>query len=68
MKTTEVILILCVFVSLFLMYSSIERIKKYSTVYPMSRAVKYLYIWLSVIFPPLGFLLTRSLVVKNQGN
>ena len=29
MKTTEVILILCVFVSLFLMYSSIERIKKY---------------------------------------
>jgi hypothetical protein len=62
MSTREIILIAFVPVLVYLIINSIATINKYDkTVKPINKSVKYLLIYLSILVPPVGYLLTRKM-------
>lgn len=62
MKTREIILLVFVPILLYLIYSSIETINKYEkNGKPISKSIKFFLIYLSILIPPLGFLITRKM-------
>lgn len=62
MKVREIILVVCILILLYLIYSSIETINKYEkNGKPISKSTKFFLIYLSILIPPLGFLITRKM-------
>ncbi len=63
MNIREIILVAVIPVMLYLIYNSIDTINQYDKkIKTMSKSIKYFLIYLSILIPPIGFLVTRRLV------
>lgn len=63
MNIREIILVAVIPVMLYLIYNSIDTINQYDKkIKTMSKSIKYFLIYLSILIPPIGYLVTRRLV------